>query len=214
MRKQIHIEEGHLLDYVKRQAKKTEDEFSKEELTIRFSGISDEQYDRFKEYKNLKDLTLDNCMVRNAHRLAEFNLKSLTLYNCHIGDYSFIGKMTGLRHLTIVHDNVDAGIINTLKDLEYLNISSSFVKDYENLDLPSLRDLSIDGSDIRDLKFFRRMPKLKYLAIDEDQYFQNKFRIIFLILKRVEVRLDGLIDLGSLIRCAPWDWWKKPDYPG
>ena len=179
------------------------------EVTIRFAGISDVHYNQFKEHENLEEVTLDNCNVWNPHRLAELNLKSLTLYNCHIEDYSFISKMSELRHLTIVHDNVDAGVINTLKNLEYLNISSSTINNYEELNLRSLRDLYIDGSNIKNLKFLRRMPKLETLGIDEDQYFQNMFRIIFMVLKRVEVLLDGLIDLGSLIRRAPWDWLKS-----
>ena len=83
-----------------------------------------------------------------------------------------------LKSLTIINGKVSINKINTLKNLEYLNISYSTITDTENtLNINSLMELHLDNTNITDLTFINNLSNLKKLTIDALQYNNNKEQI-------------------------------------
>lgn len=167
-------------------------------LTIRFDTVHDYYFDAFKKLDKLDDVTFDNCCISSPELAADLNLRSLSFWNCHVYDTSFVTKLTGLHSLTLVNENVDIEVINTLKKLRYLNITASKLPLPCNLSIHSLENLHIEDSNIKDLSFVESLPRLESLSIDESQYDANKNLVKLLVKKDVDVLLDGFVSIECL----------------
>lgn len=147
-------------------------------LTLRNGYIFNDDYQFLLKLTNLTNITFDHCEFENADLITSLKLNSLSIINCKINNYTFINLFQNLKSLTIINGKVSINKINTLKNLEYLNISYSTITDIENtLNINSLMELHLDNTNITDLTFINNLSKLKKLTIDALQYKYNKEQI-------------------------------------
>lgn len=140
-----------------------------EKITFRFFNIYEEDILILNFFKKLKDITFDNCGIKNINMLNELN--NLSLINCdfNISDITF---MKSLVSLTIINKKIDLDIINNLENIKYLNLSSC--KLYGEFKLLNIEILHIDNTDIDNFSFISNLNKLKELTIDKNQYDLSK----------------------------------------
>lgn len=147
-------------------------------LTLRNGYIFNDDYQFLLKLTNLTNITFDHCEFENADLITSLKLNSLSIINCKINNYTFINLFQNLKSLTIINGKVSINKINTLKNLEYLNISYSTITDTENtLNINSLMELHLDNTNITDLTFINNLSNLKKLTIDALQYNNNKEQI-------------------------------------
>ena len=147
-------------------------------LTLRNGYIFNDDYQFLLKLTNLTNITFDHCEFENADLITSLKLNSLSIINCKINNYTFINLFQNLKSLTIINGKVSINKINTLKNLEYLNISYSTITDIEStLNINSLMELHLDNTNITDLTFINNLSNLKKLTIDDLQYKYNKEQI-------------------------------------
>lgn len=144
-------------------------------LTLRHGYIYNSDYNVLLRLTNLSSLTFDNCELENANLIASLNLKSLSLINCQIRDYSFINILKDLEELTIINGNIEVSKINTLQNLNYLQLSYSTILDNVSLTIESLKELYIDNTNIMNLDFLTNLKNLHRLSIDKNKYNKNRY---------------------------------------
>ncbi len=163
--------------------------------TISFSNllITDFDFENLYKMPNLTGLSFDKCTFENINKIKSLNLLELSIINCDIEDLSFVYGLNTLKSLSILNGNLSLSKINNLKDLVFLEISSSKVNDIEKLTLPLLEELYIDETDINNLDIIIDLSNLKKLGLSREQYENNKSIIEVLQNKNVELLNDGIV---------------------
>ena len=163
--------------------------------TISFSNllITDLDFENLYIMPNLTSLNFDKCTFENINKIASLNLLELSIINCDIEDFSFIYGLNTLKSLSIINGNLSLSKINNLKNLVFLEISSSSVTDIEKLSLPLLEELYIDETNINNLDIVFDLSNLKRLGLSRKQYENNKSIIDVLQNKNVELLNDGIV---------------------
>ena len=163
--------------------------------TISFSNllITDFDFENLYKMPNLTGLSFDKCTFENINKIKSLNLLELSIINCDIEDLSFVYGLNTLKSLSILNGNLSLSKINNLKDLVFLEISSSKVNDIERLTLPLLEELYIDETDINNLDIIIDLSNLKKLGLSREQYENNKSIIEVLQNKNVELLNDGIV---------------------
>ena len=163
--------------------------------TISFSNllITDFDFENLYKMPNLTGLSFDKCTFENINKIKSLNLLELSIINCDIEDFSFVYGLNTLKSLSILNGNLSLSKINNLKDLVFLEISSSKVNDIEKLTLPLLEELYIDETDINNLDIIIDLSNLKKLGLSREQYENNKSIIEVLQNKNVELLNDGIV---------------------
>lgn len=162
---------------------------------ISFSNllITDFDFENLYKMPNLTSLNFDKCTFENINKITSLNLLELSIINCDIEDFSFIYGLNTLKSLSIINGNLSLSKINNLKNLVFLEISSSSVTDIEKLSLPLLEELYIDETNINNLDIVFDLSNLKRLGLSRKQYENNKSIIDVLQNKNVELLNDGIV---------------------
>lgn len=163
--------------------------------TISFSNllITDLDFENLYKMSNLNSLSFDKCTFENINKITSLNLLELSIINCDIEDFSFVYDLNTLKSLSIINGNLSLSKINNLKDLTFLEISSSSVTDSEKLSLPLLEELYIDETNIKNLDIVIDLSNLKKIGLSREQYENNKSIIEVLQNKNVELLNDGIV---------------------
>ena len=163
--------------------------------TISFSNllITDLDFENLYKMPNLTSLNFDKCTFENINKITSLNLLELSIINCDIEDFSFVYDLNTLKSLSIINGNLSLSNINNLKDLVFLEISSSSVTDIEKLSLPLLEELYIDKTNINNLDIVIDLPNLKKLGLSSEQYENNKSIIETLQKRNVKLLNDGIV---------------------
>ena len=165
-------------------------------ITIRNGFIENDDYKIFLSMKKLFKLTFDKCEFENADLIGSINLKVLELIACKINDYSFIRLLNNLEELTILNGNVEMNSINRLKKLKFLRLSYSYIIENAELDIPDIKILYIDNTNIKKLEFIKKLSNLEKIIIDNNQYDNNKQIISYLNNENILVLDENMVDFG------------------
>ena len=154
--------------------------------------VSNEDINIMERLSKLDDITFDRCNFEEENNLTKLHLSGLSLINCFIDNCDFVYEMKDLKELSLIHLNVDTNKLNTLSNLTHLQLSYSSLSN-EEIDINSLEELYIDNTNINKIDFTLKLPKLKILSINEEQYLNNKDLVKDLIKNKIEVLNDGII---------------------
>lgn len=166
-------------------------------ITIRNGYIYNDNYNIFLKLNNLVEITFENCEFENADLIASIKLISLSLINCKINTYSFIILLDKLEQLTIVNGNIEIEKINTLNNLNYLQVSYSNILDNSEINIRGLKELYIDNTNISNFNFLKQLTNLNRLSIDESQYNNNKDLFNELMQNNVLILNENMVEFGG-----------------
>lgn len=167
-------------------------------LNIKNYYIYNDDYNYLLKLTKLENISFENCEFENANLIASLQLKSLSLINCKINNYSFISILKTLEQLSLINGTIDINTINTLINLNYLQLSYSKILDPNtNINLQKLKELYIDNTNIIDLTFINNLNSLKRLSIDENQFKTNRILIHNIIAKNIIVLNENMTEFGD-----------------
>lgn len=163
-------------------------------LTIRNGYIYNYVYNILLNLKLLKELNFENCEFDKESLMIALNIYELSLVNCKITDYSFVSCFLDILKLDVINGTIKLSNINTLKKLNYLNLSYSHINLDDTLFLDNITHLYIDNTNIKKLDFINNLPNLKELRIDESQYNNNLELIASIKEKKILVLNEFMIE--------------------
>lgn len=118
---------------------------------------------------SLKEIGFNAGLV-NLDGLSQFsNVEKLTLYGGHLTDISALASMKQVKSLTLDYcDNItDFSVLSTMTWLEELSIEAEGLKDIGfAAKMPGLTSLSLEGTEILNLKGLEHVTSLTSLSID------------------------------------------------
>jgi Leucine-rich repeat (LRR) protein len=121
-----------------------------------------------KDFSNLKELNLDNDMVRDMNEFRYFTkLKTLYLANNQIDSLDNFPPLSELKYLDIRNNHIsNAEPLTVLNSLEQLNISSNRLKEVGSIaKLKNIKTLNISGNPINNLGPLAEMKELRSLDL-------------------------------------------------
>lgn len=163
-------------------------------ITLRNGYIYNDNYNIFLILTNLTEFIFENCEFENADLIASLKLTSLSLINCKIESYSFINVFERIEELTIISGKIEIEKINILNHMRYLQLSYSNIIENAELSIPTIEELYIDNTSIRNFNFLNNMPNLKRVSIDEKQYNNNKELFNSLIKHNIIVLNENMVE--------------------
>ena len=146
---------------------------------------------------SLENIYFERCDFENINLLNKLNIKEIEFVNCVLADYSFLYNMDELKSLSIVNGIVSIEGINKLKKLEYLQLSYSTILDLDVIDLPNLKELHIDNTNIYDISIISELYKLERLSISEEQYIENKDYYSNLSKKGIIILNENMVEFNE-----------------
>lgn len=147
--------------------------------------------------KSLESIYFEKCEFENVNMLIVLKTKEIGFINCEIVDYSFVYEMKNLQSLAIVNGLVSISGVNNLKKLEYLQLSYSSMIDIETFNLPFLKELHIDNTNLMDTSNLENLTKLQRIGISEEQYVEGEKFYKNLIQKGVLVLNQNLLEFNE-----------------
>ena len=147
--------------------------------------------------KSLESIYFEKCEFENVNMLIVLKTKEIGFINCEIVDYSFVYEMKNLQSLAIVNGLVSISGVNNLKKLEYLQLSYSSMIDIETFNLPFLKELHIDNTNLMDTSNLENLIKLQRIGISEEQYVEGEKFYKNLIQKGVLVLNQNLLEFNE-----------------
>lgn len=147
--------------------------------------------------KSLESIYFERCDFENISLLTKLNIKEIEFVNCALVDYSFLYNMNELKLLSIVNGVVSIEGINKLKKLQYLQLSYSTILDIDAIDLPYLKELHIDNTNIYDVSIISELYGLERLSISEEQYIENKDYYSNLSKKGIIVLNENMVEFNE-----------------
>lgn len=147
--------------------------------------------------KPLESIYFEKCEFENVNMLMVLKTKEIGFINCEIVDYSFVYEMKNLQSLAIVNGLVSISGVNNLKKLEYLQLSYSSMIDIETFNLPFLKELHIDNTNLMDTSNLENLTKLQRIGISEEQYVEGEKFYKNLIQKGVLVLNQNLLEFNE-----------------
>ena len=147
--------------------------------------------------KSLESIYFEKCEFENVNMLIVLKTKEIGFINCEIVDYSFVYEMKNLQSLAIVNGLVSISGVNNLKKLEYLQLSYSNMIDIETFNLPFLKELHIDNTNLMDTSNLENLTKLQRIGISEEQYVEGEKFYKNLIQKGVLVLNQNLLEFNE-----------------
>lgn len=147
--------------------------------------------------ETLESIYFEKCELKNENLLKDLQIKEIGFINCNIVDYSFVYEMSNLQSLSIVNGVVSISGVNKLKKLEYLQLSYSSMIDIEKLNLPFLKELHIDNTNLMDTSNLENLTNLQRIGISEEQYVEEKNYYKNLIQKGIIVLNQNLLEFNE-----------------
>ena len=147
--------------------------------------------------KSLESIYFEKCEFENVNMLIVLKTKEIGFINCEIVDYSFVYEMKNLQSLAIVNGLVSISGVNNLKKLEYLQLSYSSMIDIETFNLPFLKELHIDNTNLMDTSNLENLTKLQRIGISEEQYVEGEKFYKNLIQKGALVLNQNLLEFNE-----------------
>ena len=147
--------------------------------------------------KPLESIYFEKCEFENVNMLMVLKTKEIGFINCEIVDYSFVYEMKNLQSLAIVNGLVSISGVNNLKKLEYLQLSYSSMIDIETFNLPFLKELHIDNTNLMDTSNLENLTKLQRIGISEEQYVEGEKFYKNLIQKGALVLNQNLLEFNE-----------------
>ncbi len=147
--------------------------------------------------ETLESIYFEKCELKNENLLKDLQIKEIGFINCNIVDYSFVYEMSNLQSLAIVNGVVSISGVNKLKKLEYLQLSYSSMIDIEKLNLPFLKELYIDNTNLMDTSNLENLTNLQRIGISEEQYVEEKNYYKNLIQKGIIVLNQNLLEFNE-----------------
>ena len=147
--------------------------------------------------KSLESIYFEKCEFENVNMLIVLKTKEIGFINCEIVDYSFVYEMKNLQSLAIVNGLVSISGVNNLKKLEYLQLSYSSMIDIETFNLPFLKELHIDNTNLMDTSNLENLTKLQRIGISEEQSVEGEKFYKNLIQKGVLVLNQNLLEFNE-----------------
>lgn len=166
-------------------------------ISFRNLDLSNQTIENLSKIEPLKNVYFEKCSFENVNSLINLNIKEIEFINCSIADYSFIYGMPELNLLSITNGNISINGINKLKNLQYLKLSYSNVSDRSSLDLPCLKELHIDNTNIDNPGILDNLIKLEKISISEDQYNKNKSYFSNLSKKGIAVLNENMVEFSE-----------------
>lgn len=145
----------------------------------------------------LESIYFEKCEFENVNMLMVLKTKEIGFINCEIVDYSFVYEMKNLQSLAIVNGLVSISGVNNLKKLEYLQLSYSSMIDIETFNLPFLKELHIDNTNLMDTSNLENLTNLQRIGISEEQYVEGEKFYKNLIQKGVLVLNQNLLEFNE-----------------
>lgn len=146
---------------------------------------------------SLESIYFEKCDFENIILLNKFNIKEIEFVNCILADYSFLYNMNELKSLSIVNGAISIEGINKLKKLQYLQLSYSTILDIDTIDLPHLKELHIDNTNIYDVSIISELHELERISISEEQYIENKDYYSNLSKKGIIVLNENMVEFNE-----------------
>lgn len=185
-------------------------------------------FEVLQELPALRRLTLKSCNINDLDIkkvLALTNLTYLDLTNNNISEISLIGSLSRLYYLNLSNnDIVDMSSLARLKKLTTLNISGNAVKNIEwivelkeltsvNLSDNHIKDfmgladlrlteLTLDDSEISDIKFLTNMKSLKNISLRNNKVSDLLPLKSFSKLETLDVSGNEIVDYSPLATCS------------
>lgn len=147
--------------------------------------------------ETLESIYFEKCELKNENLLKDLQIKEIGFINCNIVDYSFVYEMSNLQSLAIVNGVVSISGVNKLKKLEYLQLSYSSMIDIEKLNLPFLKELHIDNTNLMDTSNLENLTNLQRIGISEEQYVEGEKFYKNLIQKGIIVLNQNLLEFNE-----------------
>lgn len=147
--------------------------------------------------KSLESIYFERCDFENISVLTKLNIKEIEFVNCVLADYSFLYNMNELKSLSIVNGVISIAGINKLKRLQYLQLSYSTILYIEDIDLPHLKELHIDNTNIYDVSIISELHELEKLSISEEQYIKNREYYSNLSKKGIIVLNENMVEFNE-----------------
>ena len=159
--------------------------------------IPEKIIEKLSTIKSLESIYFERCDFENISLLTKLNIKEIEFVNCALVDYSFLYNMNELKLLSIVNGVVSIEGINKLKKLQYLQLSYSTILDIDAIDLPYLKELHIDNTNIYDVSIISELYGLERLSISEEQYIENKDYYSNLSKKGIIVLNENMVEFNE-----------------
>lgn len=159
--------------------------------------IPEKIIEKLSTIKSLESICFERCDFENISLLTKLNIKEIEFVNCSLVDYSFLYNMNELKLLSIVNGVVSIEGINKLKKLQYLQLSYSTILDIDAIDLPYLKELHIDNTNIYDVSIISELYGLERLSISEEQYIENKDYYSNLSKKGIIVLNENMVEFNE-----------------
>ena len=166
-------------------------------VTLKNFYISKIDIENLSKLEYLNNICFERCEFENADLISEINLKELELINCDINDYNFIYGMSELVSLSVISGNISINKLNVLKEIKYLQISYSNIKELCDINLPLLEELHIDNTNITDLSIIMSLINLRRIGISEEQFLNNKEIVKKLIENGIIVLNQNMVEFNE-----------------
>ncbi|MBF0714637.1 pneumococcal-type histidine triad protein, partial [Gemella sp. GH3] len=135
-----------------------------EGIDISQNDISDISF--LEEYPNLKSIAIAGSNITDITVLSKLKkLESLNLDYNNIKDLSPLKNLNNLNAVSLENNNiVDISPLNNKSNLTRLFLSNNPKINLENLEAPSLEELTVNDSNLDNVKFLSNLPKIKSLV--------------------------------------------------
>lgn len=169
-----------------------------ESIIISNLYISNEDMAILQSQKKLKKLTFERCSFENEELIKNIPLEELHLIYTKVKNFNFVYEMTELSELSVIKGSLNFKKLNALKNLKYLNVSSSIVSYVDYVNLPNLERVNISYSNIENVDFTFLLRKLNSLSLDQSQIDKNKNFLKCMIDNGKELYFEDVIKIESL----------------
>ena len=166
--------------------------------------IPEKTIERLHAIKSLERIYFERCDFENISKLTKLETREIEFFSCNILDYSFLYNMHQIESLSIVDGMVSIKGINKLKNLEYLKLSYSIMLDIDIIELPHLKELHIDNTNIYDIPVISELYKLRKISISEDQFVENKKYYSNLIQRGIKVFNENMVEFNEESEIDEW----------
>ncbi|KAL4510036.1 hypothetical protein ABPG72_010229 [Tetrahymena utriculariae] len=146
-----------------------------EDDTINFSNsqlVSINNLGQFIDSSQITSLNLDRNHLKEIEEIFSqmVNLKYLSMEMNHIRFLAYFDNMQSLQQLNLSMNRiVKVDQLNSCKNLRLINLSMNYIEEVEDLQLPYLEQLYLQGNKLTRLPSFQYLPRLRYLDISKNE---------------------------------------------